>query len=163
MGSINVVSIAQNVIQSAHCDVEQYGEVAQILSHSPLCDARITSSELKTSIQILESIRSSDRFLALAHSTVISLLDLENIEQQMRGEFWVLHSTLSLNLNVADVAHGAALKAIDSLRDGDSLLLAKSYSLLATSSRNLGDYPSSIANYWLAKQTADSAGNDELR
>src|ERR1043166_4347697 len=162
MKNININKVTEGVIRAAAYEVETYSSKAKEISPIPLSEVKLTPRQLKHSTTFLQTIRRSDRFLALAHSTVISLLNLDGIEKEPAGEFWVLHATLALNLNVADVGFVAASKAIENLGGIESLNLARAYSLLATSSRNLGDYPSAIASYSQARRIAVEIGDVEL-
>lgn len=162
MRNLNLEELAGEIIRTAQYEVELYGsrtnEILSGLPHRP----ELGNKQLRESLAYLQTIRRSNRFLSLAYSTLVSAMGLDAIDKDLASEFWLLHATLALNLNLPEIGRAAALKALEYLEFKESLELARAYSLHAMSSRNSGDYRSAITSYMQARRVAEELGDPEL-
>lgn len=69
---------------------------------------------------------------------------------------------MAINLNAAEDSLNASSKAVEFISGKPHVILVKSYSQIATSSRNLGNYADAIQNYKMAKQVAESLDKYDL-
>jgi len=161
MSDIDIFQSAQRIVQLAKDNIVEYPtHVRSFVSASQ--NRVLTEQQVTDATQLLESMRSNNRFLSLAYSMTLAELDWSDIPSRSRGEFWLLHSTLALNLNLAEVGKQAAERAISELGDSPTSALAKAYSLLGTAARNLSEYPSAVVSYTTARRVAQAIDARDL-
>lgn len=159
---INVAKLAEEIRSIADYNAEEYENVAKELIKNATHRIVLSDAELVDHIAKLQQIKSKARFEALAHSIAVSLANTDAVSKHVQGEFWTTHARLLLNLNLSELAHVAARKAISLLERAPSVNLATAYSLGARASRNLGNYPLAIESYIRSQRIAEEVGDEEL-
>src|ERR1051325_8845678 len=163
MRVVDIKALAKDIMTFAGRDVEKYSTAARdIINKNSHAGLLINSEELTDALDTIKSLRKSERFLALAHSSLISELEFNDLDSRLIGSFWSLHGLLALNLNLADAALASSLRATDYLKDDRSALLVTTYSQIATAARNLRDYATAIKYYGMAKKVAEELSFKEL-
>jgi signal transduction histidine kinase len=158
MSSIALSDLAQSLLNTLR---EFPAEVAMQSARNRLPKSLLALSieQCAQEVIYLDKIRKTDRFLALAHSTVLTGMDLSALTPTIQAKLLKLHGLLSLNVNIAREAYDASHRAIaifQNARESDEVPydIAESYSQAGTAARNLGLFPEALSNFLASRRCA---------
>ena len=152
--SINLVqTLATAVRDDAGYDADRYaGTAAEHVD--PIRLPPLLPPEFDRLLSIVEGLRKRDRFQSLAMSTVLTCLDLGQVDAERLGLLYKLHGLLALNLNCSGTAYEASLTAVRHLPQSRGQEIAESYSQAATAARNERRFPDALSLFTKARDIA---------
>ena len=155
MNFSNILNIGNEILAKVSYDIELYEKISLSIVQERERTNTISNKVLIDSNLHLDKLRKKDRFLSYAISTFITCLDHQKVNNSELATFFSLHGQLAINLNASKKSLWASNKAVKLINNESNIILVKSYSQIATASRNLGKYADAIEYYKKAKQHAE--------
>jgi signal transduction histidine kinase len=157
----DLAEAAREVLASAAHNVDAYAEHANLAVGRRRLE-RISTQAINRALEYIRDQKKSDRFLVFAYSSVLSQVDLQQVDKDVMAQFWASHGQLAININAPNIALDASWKALHQVHTPNSPLAIQAYSQIGTAARNMGDFAASISSYTTARRLAEEAHEAEL-